>query len=226
MPKNKVEQTQRKIENLNKPVSDTGFKVSGKSVNDLVNLSATQIKNLNRRELSQVVSRLSSAANKRLKRFEKAGIETPATRAVMKTGKFSVKGKDLKQLRTEYKRVKGFLTNETGTRKGYNSFLKRLKHSFAEAGVNIGGETPEEIEQFLDEETRIYDWLAERNPFISEAPYRYFVQQKLSSYIDAGNLSERAIKRRMNKYVKQAYEEQQREQSVDVSDWFDIDGED
>lgn len=226
MPKNKVEQTKQKIENLNKPVSDAGFMVSGKSVNDLINLSATQIKNLNRRELSQVVSRLSSAANKRLKRFEKAGIETPATRAAMKTGKFSVKGKDLKQLRTEYKRVKGFLTSETGTRKGYNSFLKRLKRSFGEAGVTIGGETPEEIEQFIDEETRIYDWVAERNPFISEAPYRYFVQQKLSSYIDAGNLSETAIKRRMNKYVKQAYEEQQKENSVDVSDWFDIDGSD
>lgn len=226
MPKNKVEPTKQKIENLNKPVSDAGFTVSGKSVNDLINLSATQIKNLNRRELSQVVSRLSSAANKRLKRFEKAGIETPATRAAMKTGKFSVKGKDLKQLRTEYKRVKGFLTSETGTRKGYNSFLKRLKRSFGEAGVKIGGETPEEIEQFIDEETRIYDWLAERNPFISEAPYRYFVQQKLSSYIDAGNLSETAIKRRMNKYVKQAYEEQQKENSVDVSDWFDIDGSD
>lgn len=202
------------------------FSVSGKSVSDLVNLSATQIKNLNRRELSIVVSRLSSAANKRLKRFEKAGIETPATRAVMKKGKFSVKGKDLKQLRTEYKRVKGFLTSETGTRKGYNNFLQRLKNAFASAGVQIGGGTPEEIETFLDKETRIYDWLADRNPFISEAPYRYFVQQKLSSYIDAGNLSELAIKKRMNKFIKQAYEEQQRAQSVDVSDWFEIDGED
>lgn len=202
------------------------YKVSGKSVKDLVNLSATDIKNMNRQELSQVVSRLSSAANKRLKRFEKAGIETPATRQAMKKGKFSVKGKDIKQLRTEYKRVKGFLNSETGTRKGYLGFLKRIRHSFAEAGVKIGGETPEEIERFLDEETKIYDWLAERNPFISEAPYRYFVQQKLSSYIDVGNLSELDIKRRMNKYVRETYEEQQREQSVDVSDWFDINGED
>lgn len=209
-----------------KTVEDLNFNVSGKSVDELVNLSATQIKNLNRRELSQVVSRLSSAANKRLKRFEKSGIETPATREAMKKGKFSVAGKDIKQLRTEYKRVKGFLTSETGTRKGYRGFLKRIQHSFAEAGVKIGGETPEEIESFLDEETKIYDWLAERNPFISEAPYRYFVQQKLSEYIDAGNLSELAIKRRMNKYVKQTYEEQQREQYVDVSNWFDIDGED
>lgn len=209
-----------------KTVEDLNFNVSGKSVDELVNLSATQIKNLNRRELSQVVSRLSSAANKRLKRFEKSGIETPATRAAMKKGKFSVRNKNLKQLRTEYKRVKGFLTSETGTRKGYDKFLNRLKHAFEGAGVNIGGKTPEEIESFLNELVSIYDWLEERNPFISEAPYRYFVQQKLAEYIDEGNLSELAIKRRMNKFVKQTYEEQQREQSVDVSDWFDIDGED
>lgn len=203
------------------------FKVSGKSVNDLVNLSATQIANMNRTELSHVVSRLSSAANKRLKRFEKAGSSTPATRWVEKTGgKFSVKDKDIQQLRSEYIRVKGFLGSETGTRKGYHNFLQRIKKSFAESGVDIKGKSDKEIEGFIDQLTRIYDWLADRNPFISEKPFRYVIQAKTAQYIAQGNLSESAIKRRMNKFVKQTYEQMQDSSQQDIDNFFDLSDDD
>ena len=40
--------------------------------------------------------------------------------------------------------------------------------------------------------------------------------------VEQKNLSERAIKRRMNQWVKKVYKEEQRKNSIDTSDFIDI----
>ena len=100
--------------------------LTGKSAMQLAHLSATQIKGYDRQNLARIVTKLNSAANKRVTRLEKAGYNTPAMRAakVDKGQRFSVAGKNLKQLRAEYIRVSNFLKSETSTKKGYKGFLK------------------------------------------------------------------------------------------------------
>ena len=198
--------------------------LKGTSADKLTNLSATQVKQYDRKNLAKIVTKLSSAANKRLVRLEKEGYNTPAMRKnhVDKGERFSVKDKNLKQLRAEYIHVSSFLKDNTSTVKGYKSFLHTLKNKFNEKGVKIGGGTEKEIQDFIDQETKIYDWLKERNPFIEESGYKYEAMLRISEMVEQKNLSERAIKRRMNQWVKKVYKEEQRKNSIDTSDFIDI----
>lgn len=198
--------------------------LSGVSVNQLLNIGATELKGYDRDNLSRIVTKLNSAANKRLTRLEKKGYNTPAMRKnhVGKGERFSVNNKNLKQLRAEYIHVSSFLKDSTSTVKGYKSFLQNLKNKFNEKGVNIGGGTEKEIQDFIDQETKIYDWLKERNSFIEESGYKYEAMLRVSEMVEQKNLSERAIKRRMNQWVKKVYKEEQRKNSIDTSDFIDI----
>ena len=197
--------------------------LTGKSVKDLLHLSASEIKKYDRDNMARIVTKLNSAANKRLKRLKQEGFNTPAMRtAKVDNGqKFSVAGKNLKQLRAEYIRVSNFLKSATSTKKGYKKFLHHMKKSLSDNGVEIqGGEI--DTQNFIDKETRIVDWLKERNPLVYEKDYRYEVITKINEYINQGNLSERAIKIRLNKWLKKTYEQQQRNSSIDISNFFDI----
>ena len=196
--------------------------LKGVSIDKLTNLSATQIKQYDRKNLAKIVTKLSSAANKRVKNLEEHGYNTPALRKASRGGNFGAKGKNLKQLRSEYKRVSGFLKSETSTVRGYKSFLNRLSKKFKEKGVKVGGGSTEEMQDFIDKETRIYDWLKDRNPLIEDSIYKYSVMPKLSEYINQGNLSESAIKRRMQKYINEEYKKIQESRNIDTSQFFDI----
>lgn len=198
--------------------------LSGVSVNQLLNIGATELKGYDRDNLSRIVTKLNSAANKRLARLEKAGYNTPAMRKnhVDKGERFSVKDKNLKQLRAEYIHVSSFLKDNTSTVKGYKSFLQNLKNKFNDNGIKIGGGTAKEVQDFIDQETKIYDWLKERNPLIEESGYKYEAMLRISEMVEKKNLSERAIKRRMNQWVKKVYKEEQRKNSIDTSDFIDI----
>lgn len=113
------------------------MKVSGLSINDIVNMSIEDFNSLGRKELAQVTSRLASAANKRLARAEKAGISTPATIGAERSGgTFSVAGKNLNQVRAEFARARDFLQNKTSTRAGYARFKKEFEQK---TGVDYTG---------------------------------------------------------------------------------------
>lgn len=207
-----------------KIVNKIKVNLNGKSVNDLLHLSATQIKSYDRQNLARIVTKLNSAANKRIVRLEKAGYNTPAMRAakVDKGQRFSVAGKNLKQLRAEYIRVSNFLKADTSTKKGYKGFLKKIQKGFSDKGVQIDGKGGTDTQDFIQKVTKIYDWLKERNPIIEESGYKYEAMKMISEYVSQGNLSESAIKRRMAKWVKETYEEEQRKRNIDTSNFFDI----
>ena len=207
-----------------KIVNQTKVNLTGKSVKDLIHLSATQIKGYDRQNLARIVTKLDSAANKRLVRLEKAGYNTPAMRAakVDKGERFSVAGKNLKELRAAYIRVSNFLKSDTSTKRGYKSFLKKMQKAFADKGVKIGGGTDKDAQDFIQKETKIFDWLKENNPIIADSGYKYEALVKISEYVNQGNLSESAIKKRMAKWVKETYEEEQRRKYIDTSNFFDI----
>lgn len=205
-------------------INKTKVNLTGKSVKDLVHLSATQIKGYDRQNLARIVTKLNSAANKRVTRLEKAGYSTPAMRAakVDKGQRFSVAGKNLKQLRAEYIRVSGFLKADTSTKRGYKGFLKKIQKAFSDKGVKIDGKGGTDTQDFIQMETKIYDWLKEKSPIIEESGYKYEAMKMISEYVSQGNLSESSIKRRMAKWVKEVYEEEQRKRNIDTSNFFDV----
>lgn len=207
-----------------KIVNLTRIDLTGVSIDQLVHLSASEIKGYDRDNLARIVTKLDSAANKRITRLEKAGYNTPAMRAakVDKGQRFSVEGKNLKQLRAQYIRVSLFLKSSTSTKRGYKKFLKNMKDAFDKSGVKIGDGSTKEVQDFIDKETKIYDWLKEKKPAIEESGYKYEAMKMISEYVDQGNLSELAIKRRMKKWVKEVYKEDQKKRNIDTSNFFDV----
>lgn len=80
------------------------------------------------REMKKEVSRRASAANKRIKRVEEAGIGSSAITAVYNNGgKFSVRGKNtLNELYKEYTRVTNFLNMHNSSLGGARAEVKRI----------------------------------------------------------------------------------------------------
>lgn len=88
----------------------------GQDLESLIDMDYSKIAGLSISQLREVVGRLGMAANKRIQRIEKVGESTPATEYIERSGgRFSVKGKNLNQLRTEYVRARDFLKAKTGT---------------------------------------------------------------------------------------------------------------
>lgn len=248
MPKNEVKSTASQIRNLNKPAAEPlRYDVRGKSISELQRITPAQWKSLNRRERSQVVSRLASAANKRLARFEKAGISTPASRGAMKRGKFSVKGKSKTELTTEYKRVKAFLSAETGTAKGYKKFKKRIKKSLkdtlqkkpssvqkqAPAPKKAGTEgkkaqksgdeewTDADIEDFSDFAEQLYDEMRDNFPYIEDRKIKYMIEYTVDKSEKLG-MSKKQVRAQAAGYLEKVNAKNMEEMLTDTSGYFDI----
>ena len=109
--------------------------LKGLSIVDLLSIDNDTVNAMTQIELSKVVSRMSSVANKRLKRLEAAGYKrgsdnSKAPNIISGTKKFGSKGKSLNQLRNEFSRARDFLEGKTSTvtgmRKVRNEFYTRL----------------------------------------------------------------------------------------------------
>lgn len=129
--------------------------VSGKSISDILNMDIRDFNKLGLSDLRKVVGRLVSAVNKRVRRFIKSGISTPATRSLEKSGgMLSTKDKDLNQLRTEFARGRNFLEMETSSRKGYEEVQKKTIQTLQERGVDL---TTDELDDVLEVYGRLKD---------------------------------------------------------------------
>lgn len=95
--------------------------------------SPEQYNDVTKSDLSKVVSKLSSVANKRLRRMDEKGIKYSGYSGadeISGVKKFGALGKSLGQLRAEYKRLVGFLESPisslTGRKEQYYETVKRL----------------------------------------------------------------------------------------------------
>ena len=99
----------------------------------MIDTSPDLINDTNRTDLSHIVSRMASAANKRLKAMEEKDIMYSNSQypdAIAGVRKFGAAGKTLGQLRSEFKRLHGFLNSTmstlTGRAKSYYEAKKRV----------------------------------------------------------------------------------------------------
>lgn len=193
--------------------------VSGKSISDILNMDINIFNKLGISDLRKVVGRLVSAVNKRLRRFSKAGISTPATRALMESGGvLSTKGKDLNELRIEFARGRNFLSMETSSRKGFTDVTQRTISTLRDRGVDI---LPEELSEVFE----VYNDLVEIDPSITLNKDRYQILQDIANMPDDIDINTKVEKARA-KY-NELYEQQQEEYGKEttlygVSGFFEI----
>ena len=127
--------------NKNKTIDVTGL-----SIQDIMDIDIDTFNKLGERDLRAITSRLVSAANKRIRAFEKKGIETPAMRSLGSDKRFTTKlapnvnkTQRVNKLRSEFSRARNFLQMKTSTFKGFRSYEKQVKEEFQKST----GRTPD-----------------------------------------------------------------------------------
>lgn len=180
----------------------------------LKDLTTEKLNKMNRKELAKVVSKLNAVANKRLKRLEEKEKETSAYNYVMRSGgKFSVRGKNLNELRKEYKRVSGFLQSKTSTLKG----AKQVENEFLQR-VNQKNMTDNQKKDFWTVYTRIEQ--LEPNfarEYGSERLQRFIAQEMNNGYKDIDDLLEKA-----RNEIDESYERTVNDVWLSGDDFFEI----
>lgn len=121
------------------------------SIKGILDANIQDIKDLSDKDLRANVTKLMSAANKRIKRLEKAGLHSPALREVERTGgKFSVAGKNRTQLLQELQRIKSFYSMETSSVKGAKKNVENIKSGMKKA-LSDKGMLTEDVATSIDD---------------------------------------------------------------------------
>lgn len=111
------------------------------SVKQILNMSSKQISKMSDAELRKIVTIANSAANKRIKRAEKAGLTSGVIERAKERGPFSVKGVTNRgQLESAFTRVRLFLSSETSTTRGIKASQKKTFQNLAKI---VNKELPE-----------------------------------------------------------------------------------
>lgn len=212
--------------------------VSGKSINDIMNMKPKEFNDLSFSDLKKLTGRLVSAANKRVRTFQKHNETSPALEKMERTGGiFSVKGKDLNELKIEFFRIKDFLQNKTSVRKEWEKIKKKVKE---ETGLNKpeSKKKPKEIEkektfiseiepdleepeieiesdikeakndeEFLKEFWQTFERLKELDKSFTEKKLKYTALREIQSQMEEGK-SQTEILKNLSNRVSELYEKE------------------
>ena len=112
------------------------------NVKQILSFSTKQLSKMTDEELRKVTIIANSAANKRIKRAEKAGLTSGVIEGAKEYGKFSVKGAaDRASLEAQFFRVRNFLSKKTSTVSGIKQSQKKMFKNLAKI---VNKELPEQ----------------------------------------------------------------------------------
>lgn len=194
-----------------------GYRVKGRSTKELLDIDIKDFNQLTESDLRKATSILASAANKRYKRFQARGTDTPATRQLEQSGgKLSVKGKDLNQLRAEFMRAKQFLEAQTSTRRGWEQVQKSTIDALKKRGIEI---TKDQLDTFW----KAYEDLKDISPDVANKSLKYDVMRNISERMEQGERDPEVIASEMRDEISRIYEERESSYaSGGVSSFFEL----
>ena len=121
----------------------TTLNVKGLSIDDIMNKDWNDLAKLNLADLKALTQRLVSASNKRLKRLgsSNVGDYSSALQGRKKSGgRFSTKGKNINELRSEFRKAKAFLKSKTSTITGTRKFINTMSKKITGSSLDkVGG---------------------------------------------------------------------------------------
>lgn len=182
-------------------------------INDILNLEPGELMKLDRPELAKIVSQMSSVANKRITRLKSSGVQSQALTNVERGGGlFGVKGKSLNQIRSEYKRARGFLQSKSSTVKGARKVNKQVEQQ-------IGGElTPSQFKEFW----KAYNRLEELEPNFLRIYGSEQMQKFLRNELVENNASVDELLQSGLEEIQRQYEETTESMFDDLGEFFEI----
>lgn len=193
------------------------YRVVGRTVGELLAIDVRDFNRLDESDLRKAVTQLASAANKRYRRFQASGKDTPATRMLEQSGgALSAKGKDLNQLRAEFARAKQFLEAKTSTARGWAKVQEQTLQSLAKRGISV---TKKDLDTFW----RAYEDLKDISPEVANRSLKYDVMRTIAERIGTGQRDPEEIAEQMRREISRIYEEREASYARGgVSEFFEL----
>lgn len=162
---------------------------TGKSISDIMKMDILELEKYSPTQQREIVSRLASAANKRIKTLEKKGVDTPALINInLSGGKLSVRGKLGGDLRLEFYRARSFLRSPTSTIRGWNKVLKGVEKAFKEMeSIYLPGTDIEYSNAMMGNAFALYDILSKTDPLLMQGREKYKIVSKIAEIMYGGN---------------------------------------
>ena len=180
---------------------------SGLTVQDIMSMDMKKFESYSLKEQKEITSRLASAANKRLKTFERKEIVNPAVlKMQMEGGKISVKNKNPDELKEEYFRAKTFLKSKFSTQKGYKQYMEKLNDSLNidQKGIYKGMNAS----LLYSTAFAYYDALQDISPSIQNVKDKYKIANKIAEFMQDGK-DEKEIFKDVFSWLSKEYEQMQ-----------------
>lgn len=150
---------------------------TGLSVKTIMDMPISKLQEYTTTQQREIISRLGSAANKRLKKLENAGIENSATIRIDKSGgKISVRGKSSDDLIKEYIRARDFLQNKFSSVREWNKVIKNISEK---SEINMDKSSVSQAFSY-------YDLLREMDKEIVKQINKYELMTVISTTIEKG----------------------------------------
>lgn len=163
---------------------------------DVLRMPISEFTQMSLRDQRKAISQVASAANKRLQRLRKSGIENSLTYRIEQSGgKFSVRGKDTVDLLSERNRLLDFMTNRFSSAGEWRKLIRDLRKNPAYEGM-----TDQQISQAFS----AYDIAREIDSEVVNKLNRYEVQRE-TARIKARNpdITPQDLTKRINEWTQQ-----------------------
>lgn len=180
-----------------------------------------------RAELAQVVGKFRDVAHKRMKRIKASGLTSHAYNKLLNRGidRFSTKGKNLNQLRSQYVLLNNFLSSKSSSISGIRTIHQNVVESMAKKGIEIPKEFYDDFWENYEKYQDLYGDMFSRNK------YKYKILEDISVRINSGKKLNteffEQIKKEVDKmYQADAIEENERLKDIiksevgDIPDWW------
>ena len=178
------------------------------TVKELVNVDPHEVGKWDVKTLRSNVTKMVSAANKRIARMLKAGLTNHSVQEVADRGGFRVKGKNENQLRGEYIRLRQFLNQKNTTVGGYRKQIKESQKRLADEGIKV---TDTEYGKL----NLVYGKLQQRSKALADKALKYKIYDKIIKHIRK-NGNKKTIDdtvAEMEREIEKVYEDEQRKRN-------------
>lgn len=180
-----------------------------------------------RAELAQVVGKFRDVAHKRIKRIQASGLTSHAYNQLLDRGidRFSTKGKNLNQLRSQYVLLNNFLNSKSSSISGIRKIRQNVIKSMNEKGIEIPKDFYEDFWKNYEKYQELY------GDIFSRTKYKYKILEEISVRMNSGKRLNvkffEQIKKEVDKmYQADAIEENERLKDIiksevgDIPDWW------
>ena len=195
--------------------------VKGLKISDIVSMDWEQLNKLSSSDLKSLTNRLVSASNKRIRRLEKTerGKSSFAYQSIEERGrKFSTRGKNVNQLKQEFKLAKQFLGYKTSTVKGWKEYRTKVEQR---TGYATEGESVNWSERTWSKYWKVYRRFEETHGGTYKKGDSDRIQQMLTEIMKSSDKRKSADS--FQKMIEDEYQDMyESEEYDDIDDYFDL----